>query len=127
MTILKSIKTEKAPSAIGPYSQGMQVGDLIFVSGQIPVDPGTGNIVDGDIEKQTAQVFRNIAAVLEESGSSLSKVVKTTVYLADLASFGEMNRVYAESFGDHRPARATVEVGLPVGVSIEVDAIAVPG
>ncbi len=103
------------------------MGDLIFVSGQIPVDPGTGNIVDGDIEKQTAQVFRNIAAVLEESGSSLSKVVKTTVYLADLASFGEMNRVYAESFGDHRPARATVEVGLPVGVSIEVDAIAVPG
>ncbi|SVB73941.1 uncharacterized protein METZ01_LOCUS226795, partial [marine metagenome] len=78
MTILKSIKTEKAPGAIGPYSQGMQVGDLIFVSGQIPVDPGTGNIVDGDIEKQTAQVFRNIAAVLEESGSSLSKVVKTT-------------------------------------------------
>ena len=84
----------------------MQVGDLIFVCGQFPVDPGTGNIVDGDIEKQTAQVFRNIAAVLEESGSSLSKVVKTTVYLADLASFGEMNRVYAESFGDHRPARA---------------------
>ena len=127
MTILKSISTDKAPGAAGPYSQGILLGNLIFVSGQIPIDPLTGDMVDGDIKAQTAQVLRNVSAVLEAAGSSLGNVVKTTVYLADLASFGEMNKAYADSFGQHRPARATVEVGLPAGVAIEIDAIAVPG
>ncbi len=127
MTALKSIKTSKAPGAIGPYSQGIQMGELIFVSGQIPVDPNTGNMVHGGIKNQTAQVLENISGVLESSGSCLGKVIKTTVYLSDLSLFQNMNEVYAESFGDHRPARATVEVGLPEGVSIEIDAIAVAG
>ena len=127
MTALKSIKTSKAPGAIGPYSQGIQMGELIFVSGQIPVDPNTGNMVHGGIKNQTAQVLENISGVLESSGSCLGKVIKTTVYLSDLSLFQNMNEVYAESFGDHRSARATVEVGLPEGVSIEIDAIAVAG
>ena len=127
MAILKSIETSKAPGAIGPYSQGIQMGDLIFVSGQIPIDPNTGSMVDGGIESQTAQVIKNVSGVLEASGSSLNEVVKTTVYLADLNLFQEMNKVYAESFEGHRPARATVEVGLPEGISIEIDAIAVIG
>ncbi|HIF39350.1 MAG TPA: RidA family protein [Gemmatimonadetes bacterium] len=126
MTILKSISTDKAPGAAGPYSQGIRLGDLIFVSGQIPIDPLTGKMVDGDIGEQTARVLQNVSAVLEAAGSSLDCVVKTTVYLADLGSFGEMNKIYAKSFGEHRPTRATVEVGLPAGVAIEIDAIAVP-
>jgi 2-iminobutanoate/2-iminopropanoate deaminase len=125
MAGLKPIKTEKAPGAIGPYSQGIHIGDLIFVSGQIPIDPATGNMTEGDVGAQTVQVLRNVSGVLEAAGSSLDRVVKTTVYLADLSSFQEMNTAYAEYFGSHRPARATVEVGLPEGIAIEIDAIAV--
>jgi len=122
---MESIRTEHAPAAIGPYSQAVVVGDLVFTAGQIALDPTSGKVVEGGVEPQTARVMENIAAVLEAAGSSLSQVVKTTVFLTDMADFPAMNKVYAEAFGDHKPARATVAVaGLPLGVRVEIEAVA---
>ena len=122
------IATKKAPGAVGPYSQAIRVGDLVFTAGQLAIDPATGKLVEGGIEKQTRQVLRNIAAVLEAAGSSLGKVVKTTVFLKDMGDFKAMNGVYAEFFAKEPPARSTVEVAnLPLGALVEIDAIAVVG
>ena len=119
-----AIETNQAPAAIGPYTQALAVGPFVFVSGQIPVDP-QGNVVPGDIVVQTCQVIANLKAILMAAGLGLKDVVKTTVYLTDMADFQEMNRAYAEFFPGHPPARCTVQVaGLARGVSIEIDAIA---
>ena len=125
MNSFKFIHTPEAPEAIGPYSQAVVAGEWVFASGQIPIDPATGEVIDGGIAEQTHLVMTNLAAVLREAGLSLNEVVKTTVYLADMGKFGEMNEVYAEHFGDHRPARATVQAGaLPKSVGVEIDVIA---
>ncbi len=125
MNDFKFIHTPEAPAAIGPYSQAVVAGEWVFASGQIPIDPASGELIDGGIAEQTDRVMKNLAAVLREAGLSLSQVVKTTVYLADMETFGEMNEVYAEHFGDHRPARATVQAGaLPKNVGVEIDVIA---
>lgn len=125
MDNFKFIDTPEAPAAIGPYSQAVVAGEWVFASGQIPIDPVTGELVDGGVAEQTERVLRNLASVLQEAGLSLNHVVKTTVYLADMGTFGEMNEVYAKHFGDHRPARATVEAGaLPKNVGVEIDLIA---
>jgi len=118
------VKTDQAPPAIGPYSQAVAAGPLVFVSGQIPLDKA-GTKVEGDIVVQTVQVVENLQAVLAAVGLTLKDVVKTTVFLADLADFQEMNRVYSEFFGDKPPARSTIQVaGLPRGVSVEIEAVA---
>ena len=125
MNNFKLIDTSEAPAAIGPYSQAVVAGEWVFASGQIPLDPSTGEVVEGGVAEQTDRVMTNLAAVLGEAAGSLNHVVKTTVYLADMATFGEMNEVYARHFGDHRPARATVEAGaLPKNVAVEIDLIA---
>jgi len=114
-----------APAAIGPYSQAIRAGDLLFVSGQIPLDPATGQIVSGDVAAQTERVILNLRAILEAAGSSFAGVVKTTVYLTDLAQFADVNEVYARFFEPPFPARATVQVAaLPRGAQVEIDAIA---
>ena len=119
------ISTPNAPAAIGPYSQAVRTGNLIFVSGQIPLDPATGQLVRGDIGTQTQQVLENLAAVLEAAGSSLAKVVKTTVYLRDLGEFGRMNEMYGKFFSGDPPARATVQVArLPRDAAVEIDVVA---
>ncbi|HET6373678.1 MAG TPA: RidA family protein [Candidatus Polarisedimenticolia bacterium] len=121
------ITTKEGPSAIGPYSQAIVAGDLVFVSGQIPIDPARGTVIEGDIESQTDRVMKNLDAILKAAGASLDRVVKTTVYLADLGDFEVMNKTYGKYFtaGDP-PARATVQVArLPKGVGVEIDAIAV--
>ena len=119
------IKTENAPAAIGPYSQAIEAGQFLFISGQIPLHPVTGEVVAGDIVPQTHQVLKNLTAIVEAGGSTLSNIVKTTVYLADLSDFAAFNRVYQEYFPQNPPARATVQVaGLPKGVKIEIEAIA---
>ncbi len=121
----ENIHTPQAPAAIGPYVQAVRAGGLVYLSGQIPLDPQTGEMVTGSIEVQTDRVLRNITAVLEAAGTSLAKVVKTTVYLADLGDFAKMNEIYASYFGDSKPARATVQVArLPRDARVEIDAIA---
>ncbi len=121
----QAISTAQAPAAIGPYSQAIRSGNLIFVSGQIPLDPATGQLVEGDAGVQTERVLRNLAAILEAADASLAQVLKTTVYLKDLGDFGKMNEVYARFFGDRPPARATVEVArLPRDVSVEIELVA---
>lgn len=121
---MKYIETDKAPQAIGPYAQAVQVNGFIYTSGQIPVT-AAGEFVGGSIEKQTHQVFENLKAVLEAANSSLDKVVKTTVFLADMEDFVAMNAVYAEHFGSHKPARSTVQAArLPKDVDIEMEVIA---
>lgn len=125
---MKRIETASAPAAIGPYSQGIVAGGLIWVSGQIPIDPASGTVLTGSVAEQTDRVLSNVEAILVAAGSSLAGVIRTTVYLADMAAFSEMNEVYARRFGDHRPARATVEVAaLPKGAAVEIDAIALVG
>ncbi len=120
------VNTDQAPAAIGPYSQALKVGEMVFVSGQIPIDPATGDIVQGDIKTQTRQVLTNLNAVLAAAGSSLEKTVKTTVYITNMDEFSQVNEVYSEFFKDQPPARACVEVSrLPKGVTVEIDAIAV--
>ena len=120
-----TITTSGAPGAVGPYAQGVRGGNLLFVSGQIALDPATGSIVEGGIETQTRRVMTNLAAILEAGGSSLAGVLKTTVYLIDLGEFDAMNRTYAAFFPDDKPARVTVEVSrLPRGSRVEIDAIA---
>jgi len=121
----QAISTSQAPAAIGPYSQAIRAGNLLFVSGQIPLDPDTGQVVEGDAAVQTARVLRNLSAILEAAGSSLNQVLKTTVYLKDMADFAIMNEVYGRFFADTPPARATVEVArLPRNVAVEIDLIA---
>ena len=120
---MKVIQTPNAPAAIGPYSQAMVVGDLLFTSGQIPLR-ADGTLNDGDIATQTTQVLANLKAVIEAAGSSLNKVVKTTVFMKNLDDFAAMNKIYADTFGSHTPARATVQVAkLPRDVLVEIEAI----
>lgn len=123
---MEAIQTEQAPLAIGPYSQGIKANGFVFLSGQIPLVPETMQIIEGDIQAQTDRVFANIAAVLTAAGTTLDKVVKTTVFLADMNDFTAMNEVYARYFGDHRPARSTVQAArLPRDVRVEIEIIAV--
>ena len=122
---MKSITTEKAPAAVGPYSQAVVAGNLVFVSGQIPVDPATGNIPE-DIMDQARQALTNLGEVLRASGSGLDKAVRVTVFITDISAFGKVNEVYAEFFKEPYPSRSCVEVSkLPKGVKIEIDAIGV--
>lgn len=123
---IRSVTTEAAPKAIGPYSQAIIAGDVVYCSGQVALDPATGEPVAGDVRVQTARVLDNLAAVLAAAGSDLAHVLKTTVYLIDFGDFATMNEVYASRFGDHRPARATVGVAsLPKGLQVEIDCVAV--
>ena len=120
------IATDKAPAAVGPYSQAVRVGDFIFTAGQIPLDPATGQLVEGGIEVQARQALTNVSAVLEAAGTSLANVVKTTVFLADMGEFKAMNGVYTEFFPEAPPARSAVQVAaLPLGARIEIEAIAI--
>ncbi len=121
----KVIQTEKAPKAIGPYSQAIQAGNLLFLSGQIPIDPKTGELITGDIRRQIKQVLENIKAILESQGLGMEDVVKTTIFLKDMGNFSQVNEVYATYFTSSPPARSTVEVArLPRDVGIEIEAIA---
>ena len=122
---MKVISTKKAPAAIGPYSQAIQVGNLVYTSGQIPIDPSTGAFVEGGIKEQTRQSLTNIKAILEETGLSMSDVVKTTVFMADMNDFADMNAVYAEFFSEPFPARSAVAVKtLPKGALVEIEVVA---
>ena len=119
------IKTESAPAAIGPYSQAIRTGNLVFTSGQIPIDPKTGEFVAGGVAEQTEQVMRNLAALLEAAGSGLDRIVKTTVFLADMNDFAVMNEVYGRYFKENPPVRATVQAArLPRDARVEIEAIA---
>ncbi len=123
--VRQSVSTPSAPAAIGPYSQAIRIGSLLFVSGQIPIDPATGTLVDGTITEQTHRVFGNIGAILEAAGATFDNVVKTTVYLADMDDFAAMNEAYASYFPSPAPARATVQAArLPKDARVEIDVIA---
>ena len=120
------IHTDKAPKAIGPYSQAVKAGNMLFVSGQVPFVPETMEIVEGDVKAQTAQSLKNVQAILAEAGLDFSHVVKTTVFIKDMNEFAAINEVYAEYFGENKPARACVEVArLPKDVKVEIEVIAV--
>ncbi len=122
---METINTDAAPAAIGPYSQAKTRDGLVFCSGQIPLDPQTMQLVEGGIEAQTRQVFRNVQAILAAAGLTLEHIVKTTVFLQDMTEFAAMNTVYAECLGEHAPARSTVEVAkLPLGAKVEIECIA---
>jgi 2-iminobutanoate/2-iminopropanoate deaminase len=122
----QSISSDGAPKAIGPYSPAVRAGNLLFVSGQVPIDPATGNMIDGDIAAQSRRVFENIGALLEAAGASFASVVRTTVFLADMNDFAAMNAVYGQYFTEPYPARATVQVArLPKDARVEIDVIAV--
>ena len=126
MKTLNAVATDKAPKAIGPYSQAIVADGMVYTAGQVALDPQSGELVGTSVAEQTEQALKNISAVLAASGSSLGQVVKTTVYLADMADFAAMNEVYARHFGGHRPARSTVQAaGLPKGARVEIDAIAI--
>jgi 2-iminobutanoate/2-iminopropanoate deaminase len=119
------VATPDAPQAIGPYSQAVKANGLVYTSGQIALDPATGNLVDGSFEEQVHRVFRNLAAVLKEAGSSFDRVLKATVYVTDLGNFQTLNTIYAEYFGDHKPARTTIQASaLPKGGAVEIDLVA---
>ena len=121
----QAVSTSSAPKAIGPYSQAIRAGSLLFVSGQVPIDPATGNLVEGDIAAQTRRVFDNIGAILEAAGASFDHVVRPTVYLADMNDFAVMNEVYGTYFSSPAPARATVQAArLPKDARVEIDVIA---
>ena len=122
---MKVISTKNAPAAIGPYSQAIQVGNLVYTSGQIPIDPATGNFVEGGIKEQTRQSLTNVKAILEEAGLTMGNVVKTTVFMADMADFADMNSVYAEFCSEPYPARSAVAVKtLPKGALVEIEVVA---
>lgn len=122
---MKVINTKSAPSAIGPYSQAIQVGNLVYTSGQIPIDPSTGSFVEGGIKEQTRQSLSNVQAILKEAGLTMNDVIKTTVFLTDMNDFAEMNSVYAEFFSNPYPARSAVAVKtLPKGALVEIEVIA---
>lgn len=128
MAVRQAVSTPAAPAAIGPYSQAIRAGALLFVSGQIPLDPETGAMVDGDVTAQTHRVLRNLAAILEAGGSSLDQVVRATVYMADMDDFPAMNEVYATYFTPPAPARATIQASrLPKDARVEIDVIAYLG
>jgi 2-iminobutanoate/2-iminopropanoate deaminase len=119
------VATNDAPKAIGPYSQAVKANGLVFTSGQIALDPATGNLVEGSFDDQVHRVFRNLEAVLREAGSSFDRVLKATVYVTDLANFQALNAIYAQYFGDHKPARTTIEASaLPKGGLVEIDLVA---
>lgn len=119
------VATPDAPKAIGPYSQAVKANGLVYTSGQIALDPATGNLVEGSFEEQVHRVFRNLEAVLKEAGSGFDRVLKATVFLTDLANFQALNMIYAEYFGDHKPSRTTVGVSqLPKGGAVEIDLVA---
>ena len=121
----EAVSTASAPKAIGPYSQAIRAGSLVFVSGQIPIDPATGNLIEGDIRAQTHRVFENLGEILKAAGATFDQVVRTTVYLADMNDFAAMNEVYATYFGSPAPARATVQAArLPRDARVEIDVIA---
>lgn len=125
-TELRTIATDGAPKAIGPYSQAIAAGDLLFCAGQVALEPASGASVTGDVRAQTERVLDNLSAVLAAGGSDLQHVVKTTVYLVDFNDFAAMNEVYAKHFGEHRPARATVGVSaLPKGLRVEIECVAI--
>lgn len=122
------IATERAPQAIGPYSQAIVANGFVFASGQIPIDPETGQFVEGGISEQTEQVLRNVSNLLEAAGTSLARVVKTTVFLADMKDFAAMNETYARFFGENPPARSTVQAGrLPRDARVEIEVVALAG
>jgi len=122
------IATDQAPSAIGPYSQAVRAGNLVFASGQIPIDPSTGEFVPGGIAEQTEQVLKNLTAVFAAAGATMNQIVKTTVFLADMNEFTAMNEVYAKFFAENPPARATVQAArLPRDAKVEIEAIALTG
>ena len=122
---MKVISTTKAPAAIGPYSQAIRVGNLVYTSGQIPIDPATGTFVESGIKEQTRQSLTNVKAILEEAGVNMSHVVKTTVFMADMSDFADMNAVYAEFFSEPYPARSAVAVKtLPKGALVEIEVVA---
>ncbi len=122
------IQTEKAPAAVGPYSQAVEVNGTLYVSGQVPLDPATGKVVEGGIKEQTEQVMKNISAILEEAGYSFSNVVKSTVLLFDIADFRAMNDIYSAYYPEEQPARAAYAVkDLPLGAKVEIETIAVKG
>ena len=122
---MKTISTKKAPAAIGPYSQAIQVGNLVYTSGQIPIDPATGAFAEGGIKEQTRQSLTNVKAILEQAGSCMCKVVKTTVFLADMGDFGAMNGVYSDFFKEPYPARCAFAVKtLPKGALVEIECVA---
>ena len=124
-TDIKEISTKKAPAAIGPYSQAIRVGNLVYTSGQIPIDPSTGAFVEGGIKEQTRQSLGNVKAIMEEAGLSMSNVVKTTVFMADMNDFADMNAAYAEFFTEPYPARSAVAVKtLPKGALVEIEVVA---
>ncbi|MDQ3070620.1 MAG: RidA family protein [Acidobacteriota bacterium] len=121
----QAVATDNAPKAIGPYSQGIRAGSLLFVSGQVPIDPATGEIIEGDIAAQTHRVMRNLVAILDAGGASMDHVVRCTVYLADMNDFAAMNEVYGSYFSSPAPARATIQaVRLPKDARVEIDVIA---
>ncbi|MGH9793921.1 MAG: RidA family protein [Candidatus Acidiferrales bacterium] len=121
----QAISTDRGPSAIGPYSQAIKANGFLFVSGQIPLDPASGKLIDGDVRKQTERVLENLKGIVEAAGSALDRVVKTTVYLKDIGDFAAMNETYARYFASNPPARATVEVArLPRDVRVEIELIA---
>ena len=125
MADLRRIQTDRAPAAIGPYSQAIIVGNMLYTAGQIPLDPASMTIVDGGIAEQTDRVMTNLTAILEAAGVTLAAVVKTTVFLSDMNEFGAMNEIYGRWFGDHKPARSTVEVSrLPKDVKVEIEVLA---
>lgn len=125
---MRFVHTEAAPAPVGPYSQAVRVGQLLFVSGQVGLEPGASAIAANDIEAQAERALRNVAAILTAAGVSPQEIVKTTIFLADMDDFARVNRIYAEFFGEHRPARSTVEVSrLPLGAKVEIEAIAVIG
>lgn len=122
---MKVISTQKAPAAIGPYSQAIQIGNLVYTSGQIPIDPSTGKFAEGGIKEQTRQSLLNVKAILEEAGLTMKNVVKTTVFIADMNDFADMNAIYAEFFSEPYPARSAVAVKtLPKGALVEIEAVA---
>jgi 2-iminobutanoate/2-iminopropanoate deaminase len=125
MSQLQRVQTDRAPAAIGPYSQAIVHGGLVFTAGQIPLDPASGEMVHGDVAVQAERVMQNLAAVLEAAGSSLDRVIKTTVFLRDMDDFAAMNEVYGRYFGDHRPARSAVQAArLPKDSTLEIEAVA---
>jgi 2-iminobutanoate/2-iminopropanoate deaminase len=126
--MLSAVSTGSAPKALGPYSQAIRAGQFLFVSGQVPIDPATGNLVDGDIPDQTRRALENIGAILSAAGASFQQVVRTTVYLADLSDFAAMNEVYATFFTSPQPARSTIQAArLPRDARVEIDVIAFLG
>ena len=125
MAVKKIVRPAKGAPAVGPYNQGVRTGDLLFCAGQIPIDPGTGNLVTGDIKAQTQRVLENVKAILEDQGLTFANIVKSTVFLTDLADFAGMNEVYAKYFTADFPARSTIQVaGLPKGANVEIEVIA---